>query len=152
MWTKVKSLTLSRILVIAMFILLIAGLVFIPYISKWFECISTGKGFFEGSIFVPVCILLYVSDVFALTAVSALYILLRNIASDKVFIPTNTKCLRIISWCCVMAGITYIVFSPWRYEFLFAAFFAEFLGLILRVLKNVFEEAVEIKSENDYTV
>jgi hypothetical protein len=26
------------------------------------------------------------------------------------------------------------------------------LGLVMRVLKNVFEKAVEIKSENDFTI
>jgi hypothetical protein len=35
---------------------------------------------------------------------------------------------------------------------MFAAFFAMFLGLVMRVLKNVFEKAVELKSENDFTI
>lgn len=33
-----------------------------------------------------------------------------------------------------------------------AAFFAVMLGLVIRVLKNVFEKAVELKSENDFTI
>lgn len=152
MWNKVKSLTLSRALVIVMFVMLAAGTVGVPFITRWFDDFSDGKGFFKGSVFVPVCIMLYICDALAFAAVAALHILLKNIAADNVFIPANTRCLRIISWCCVLAGITFMVFSPWRFEFLFAAFFALFLGLIIRVLKNVFEEAVEIKSENDFTV
>jgi len=45
-----------------------------------------------------------------------------------------------------------VFFSLWRFEFLFPAFFAMFLGLIIRVLKNVLEKAVELKSENDFTI
>ena len=37
-------------------------------------------------------------------------------------------------------------------EICFAGFLAIMFGLIMRVLKNVFEKAVEIKSENDFTV
>ena len=152
MWNKMKSLTLSRILVIIMFVFLTVMLVCIPMISKWFDEFSVGKGLFEGSIFIPVCIMLYICEVFAFFAVGALHKLLKNISCDDVFSNTNAKCLRIISWACMLAGLTFAVFSLWRFEFLLAAFFAAFLGLIIRVLKNVFDKAVEIKSENDFTV
>ena len=33
-----------------------------------------------------------------------------------------------------------------------AAFVAGFLGLVLRVVKNVIEEAVALKAENDFTI
>jgi hypothetical protein len=36
--------------------------------------------------------------------------------------------------------------------FLLLSIMAGFLGLILRVVKNVFEAAVELKAENDYTI
>ena len=35
---------------------------------------------------------------------------------------------------------------------LICAFFAMFMGLVMRVLKNVFEKAVELKSESDFTI
>ena len=38
-----------------------------------------------------------------------------------------------------------------RYLFVFAAA-AAFVGLMLRVVKNVFAQAVAIKAENDYTI
>ena len=152
MWNKTKSLALSRILVIIMFAFLGVLLVCIPIISRWFDDFSVGSGFFEGSVFLPVCIMLYICDVFAFAAVGALHILLKNISKDEVFTEINSKCLRVISWACVFAGITFLVFAMWRFELAFAAFFAAFLGLVIRVLKNVFEKAVEIKSENDFTV
>jgi hypothetical protein len=39
-----------------------------------------------------------------------------------------------------------------RFLAVLPAFAAIMFGLIMRVLKNVFEEAVEIKSENDFTI
>jgi hypothetical protein len=44
------------------------------------------------------------------------------------------------------------VLALWRDIFIFAGFFSVMFGLIMRVLKNVFEKAVEIKSENDFTI
>ncbi len=53
---------------------------------------------------------------------------------------------------CMFAAISFAVIGLWRVVFLMPALFAAMLGLILRVLKNVFEKAVEIKSENDFTI
>lgn len=152
MWTKTKSLMLSRMLVYALLVLLLAALGFVPAISRWYDTISAEVGFIKGSAFVPVCVMLYICDFFALCAVNALKILLNNINKDEVFTEQNARCLRVISWACIFAGITFIVFGIWRFSFFFAAFFALFLGLVMRVLKNVFEKAVEIKSENDFTI
>lgn len=149
---KMKSLMLSRILVAAMFVFLVVMLICIPFFSKWFDRMFDGFGIFKGSVFIPVCIMLYICEIFAFIAIASLNRLLKNISADNVFSEENAKCLGVISWACMLAGVTFSVFSPWRIKFLIAAFFAVFLGLILRVLKNVFDKAVEIKSENDYTV
>lgn len=151
-WSEMKSLKLSRLLVVGLFFLLIVILFTAHLIAEWFSIISVGQGIIHGRLDIAVTVMIYICDVFAITAVIALNRLLSNISKDKVFIEQNTLCLRIISWCCVLAGLTFTVFSLWRYEFLFAAFFAMFLGLVMRVLKNVFEKAVELKSENDFTI
>jgi hypothetical protein len=104
------------------------------------------------NIVLPVCAVLYVCEAFALAAMAALHILLRNIARDEVFVVQNTKCLRAISWDCMLAGCVFFVLGLWRILFWLPAFFIVMFGLILRVLKNVFEQAVEIKTENDFTV
>lgn len=98
------------------------------------------------------CIVIYVCLAFALSALAALHILLSNINSGKVFIPQNTRCLRLISWACMLAGAALVVLGLWRFVFLFAALLAVMVGLVMRVMKNVFEKAVEIKSENDFTI
>ncbi len=153
MWTKTKSLLLSRILAAVMTGMILIMTFFVPAMVKWYEEVSVGKGIFSsGKIFLPMCICLYVCEVLALFAMRGLHILLDNINKGNVFIPENTRCLRIISWMCMLAGVSFSVFSLWRYIFLLPAFFAVMFGLIMRVLKNVFEKSVEIKCENDFTI
>ncbi|WP_028509340.1 DUF2975 domain-containing protein [Ruminococcus sp. NK3A76] len=151
-WSQMKSLKLSRFLVLGLFCLLIVILFTAHIIGDWFAAISVGKGLIHSNVSVAVTVMIYICDVFAIIAVIALNKLLSNISKDEVFIPQNTLCLRAISWCCVFAGLTFAFFSLWKGEFLFASFFAMFLGLVMRVLKNVFEKAVELKSENDFTI
>lgn len=144
------SLKLSMILVYMLILMLMAGLFIVPLIAKW-ECgLLLGRG--STAVFVHACVMLYISTVLGIAAANALRILLGNIIKDKIFISDNTKCLRIISWCCIFVGVDFIAFSVWDPAFGLASFFAFFMGVIMRVLKNVFEKAVEIKSENDFTV
>ena len=154
MWNKTKSLLLSRILTwIATFIVAVLTF-FVPRFSEWYDrSFSNDYGFFsENSVMIPMCIVLYICEVFAFTALYSLHILLANINREKVFIEQNTLCLRRISWTCMLAGTAFLVLGLWRFIFLLAGFLAIMFGLIMRVLKNVFEKAVEIKSENDFTV
>ena len=153
MWTKTKSLFLSRILTAIMSGLVVIMTFFLPSICRWYEDISLGTGLFgSAGIVIPMCISLYICEIFALTALYSLHVLLGNINRNEVFIPQNTACLRRISWACMLAGCSLFIFGLWRFIFILAAFLAVMFGLIMRVLKNVFEKAVEIKSENDYTI
>ncbi len=85
--------------------------------------------------------------------------LLGNVRRTEIFTPSAVAKLRGISWCCFAEclillggciGFNRIFVRP--YAFLVIAFAAAFLGIVLRVVKNVIEEAVAIKSENDYTI
>ena len=49
-------------------------------------------------------------------------------------------------------GVEYVVVAHRFVTMLFFAFAALFIGLILRVIKNVFDKAIEIREENDLTV
>ena len=40
----------------------------------------------------------------------------------------------------------------WRFVAFLIAFMAAFAGLIIRVIKNLLEAAVELREENDYTI
>ena len=58
----------------------------------------------------------------------------------------------LIILCCFAASLIFIYFGFIRYFALFIVVAAAFFGLILRVVKNVFEQAIEIREENDFTI
>lgn len=152
MWSKTKSLFLSRILTVTVAGLFAILTFFVPAVSKWYEINSDVVGIIRQSIVIPMTVCLYIAEFFGFCALWSLHRLLENINRDQVFIEQNTRCLRVISWSCVFAGITFAVLSLWNLIFLMPTLMAMMLGLIIRVLKNVFEKAVELKSENDFTV
>ena len=152
MWNKTKSLILSRILVVCFTAMLFMMTFFVPFFADWCEGVSEGMGLIGGSVYIPMIVTLYVCEAFAFWAVFELNILLRNISAGEVFVERNTRCLRCISWACMLAGCAFTVMALWRFLLFLPAFFAVMFGLIMRVLKNVFEQAVEIKSENDFTI
>ena len=153
MWNKNKSLYLSRILTDVCAGLALIFALFVPEGAKWYNYISEPIGILaDHNVALPLIIVIYFCEVMAFVVLWSLHKLLGNISKEKVFIPENTSCLRAISWACMLAGFSMIVLALWRAIFIFAAFLLVFFGLVMRVLKNVFENAVEIKSENDFTI
>jgi hypothetical protein len=85
-------------------------------------------------------------------AVAGLFVLLREVWVGRVFGARTVACLRAVSWCCVGAAVCFAVTcaaTPLAFAGVFGALF---MASILRVLKNVLEEAVALKSENDLTI
>lgn len=81
-----------------------------------------------------------------------LFSLLRRVRKGLVFTPESIGLVRGVSWCVIGLGV---LFAPLGYYFqvsVVMAFLCVFLGLCLRVVKNVLEEATAIKEENDLTV
>lgn len=81
-----------------------------------------------------------------------LYRLLKNISREEIFVEPNVRCLRVISWACYLAAFICLLSAGYYLPFGFVAIMAGFMGLILRVVKNVFAEAVALKQEADYTI
>ena len=144
------SVTLSLVLVRIVFTLIIVSCFVGPYIVKIYDqgiIKLTGQ-----SVFVPLIVTLYCSAVPAILLVIALDRLISNIKRGDVFTAKNVTMLRIISYCCFAASAIFVYFSFIRpFAWLIVAA-AAFFGLILRVIKNVFEQAIEIKEENDFTI
>ncbi len=95
----------------------------------------------------------------AALAVALLFALLLRVRRGEVFTAKSVSLIRSVSWCCMLlaAGIFAVgwVFSPAvfsRFVWSSLALAALLLGLCLRVVKNVIEQAVAIKSENDLTI
>lgn len=78
--------------------------------------------------------------------------LIKNIDNDETFDEENISILRIISWLCFLEAAILLVSTIYYYPWLFVAGLASFIGLIIRVIKNVFCQAFLIKTENDFTI
>lgn len=81
-----------------------------------------------------------------------LFALLIRVRRGLVFTATSIGFIRGISWCCFLLAVVFLALGFYFYLSFAVAFFAVFLGMCIRVVKNVLEQAVLIKSENDLTV
>lgn len=146
-WTKERSLMLSRALTWAVLILACALLFLIPIITIWYDNVS------EKPPIMPILTAaFYLCDIIAIIALWQLKNLLANISKQELFTDCNTRCVRIISWCCFGVAAVMAALSFWRLLALLVAFIAAFVGLILRVVKNMLAAAAELREENDFTI
>ena len=161
MRTKSRSLLLSRILVWMFIAVLVLGFILLPsLLHSLYESDVPGRsGEASDAYRAPqivahfiLCLRLCVLP--SLLALLCLHRLLGNINKDSVFINGNVKLIRIVSWCCFAVTIILIYLGiRCRYDsaFIMACLMA-FIGLISRVVKNVFAQAIIIKVENDLIV
>lgn len=149
MWNDERSIALSKVSILLFLLLLIGAAVSAPWLTRWFIGFSLaglqGKNaYFLATIyvgFIPAAFLLY-----------SLLNLLRRIDLGQVFVPANVELLRRISWSCFLGAMIALVSAFYYNPWFFIAVSAAFMGLIVRVVKNVFEQAVKLKEEADYTV
>ena len=148
MWTKSKSLMLSIFCTRLFLVLLVAGGIFAPQIVAWYF----GESPDAQAIHLAFRITIYCCAVPGLFLLLCLHRLLRNLRRERVFEQENVTLLRAISWLCIAVGVVTLVSGFYYTSFFLVAAAAAFCGLIGRVVKNVFEQAIEIKSENDSTI
>jgi hypothetical protein len=149
MWTRKKSIYLSKLCVIEFIILLVGLIATAPWLVNLFLSFSRAslqgtKPYFLATIYigaVPAAILLY-----------SLLKLLEHIELGDVFIEKNVTYLRHISWACFAGALIAIASSFYYIPWVFIAIAAAFMGLIVRVVKNIVGQAVELKNESDYTI
>ena len=83
-----------------------------------------------------------------------LMLLLNHVRMGAIFTDKSVAYLRMISWASILAGVCAIPLYGMLHllSALFVSFVAFFLGIVLRVVKNVIEEGTVIKEENDSTI
>ncbi len=148
MWTPNKSILVTSVCTKIVLILVFCVVFTAPYIVKNYVA-YTAK---DPGIIVPLLLTIYACSVPGLIAMFSLDRLLTNINRKDVFIDKNVKHLRAISWCSFAVSAILFVSGFYYLLFMLVAVAAAFFGLILRVVKNVIEQAVIIKNENDYTI
>ncbi len=155
MWNKDKSVALS----IAVCFLLTAILTLLLFIGPWVVKVwlTEYRGMkAQSPVTQNLCTLFslcfYPCAPFGYFTLYSLLRLLFNIKNEETFIMQNVKYLRRISWSCfAVAGIT-LIGGIYYLPFLFVTVAAAFVGLMLRVVKNVMHSAAELKAENELTI
>lgn len=147
MWSAKKSILLSKICTAVVFTVALFCIVTVPWLD-WFLFATGIEQPFYG-LFVAT---LELGGVLALFLLAQLFTLLKNIGRDEVFTKSNVNLLRYISWCCFAGAIITFASGFYYVPWFFVAAAAGFVGLIVRVVKNVIAKAVIIKEENDLTV
>ncbi len=151
MLSKSTTHELKPILVTEVTVLLIAAGFCIPVCVEWYDVTSRSVSGEVRSAYWPLMIALYAS-VAAFPLVIALDRLVTNIKKGDVFVKANVTILHIMSYCCFAVSLIWLAVVYWRLLVFVVCFAAAFFGLILRVIKSVFEEAVSIKEENEGTI
>lgn len=147
MWTNEKSTVLTSILTKAIIVFMVIGLFALPFGAKWYDSVSE-----KPSVFVHLLVTLYTAYIPGFIMMFSLDKLLSNIRKKEVFTEQNIKYLRISSWCCFIASICFFVFGFWRPLSFLLSFAAIFLGLVIRVIKNTFSQALILREENEFTI
>lgn len=149
MWNKKRSLALSKVSTLLFMALLAAAIVAAPWLVGWLTGHSpNASGAFYG-LFLGT---LYVGGTLAAAVLVCLYRMLSNIGKGLVFTRRNVSLLRGISWLCIAEGAVCTLSALYYFPWLIAGAAAAFIGLIVRVVKNVLAEAVALKEENDFTI
>ena len=143
-----RSIAITSVLIKIAIVLCAAALFLMPYAAKMYEQIS----FQQDNVTVPLLITFYVCAAFGFVILFVLNKLIKNIGSEKVFIDENVKLLKILSYCCFAIAVVTLIFARSFKRVFVITFAAAFIGLILRVIKNCFTEAIRLREENDFTI
>lgn len=148
MWNSKKSVTLSLAVCIAVSVVIVAVAVAAPFVmNSLFIDLKMTDSAFAGAL-----ICFYPAAVLGEFALYCLVRMLLNIRNGQTFVDSNVRCLRRISWCCFGAAALMLVGTVFYVPFAVIAAAAGFIGLILRVVKNVMQSAIELREENDLTI
>lgn len=148
MLSQNNSVKLSLYLTNLIIALFCAAAIFLPMLTKWYITYM-GRPANIRTVILAVC---YICLPFALLALFSLRRLLKNIMRGETFVPDNTKQLNLLFICCALAAVITLFAGYFYLPFYIISVAAAFFSLILRVIKNVFRSAIELKSENELTI
>lgn len=143
------SVWLSIILSVLFFLVLLASCFYMPLIIYAYMSL---KGATVMSNVTEITALAYAIVAVMIIADVLLFILLQRVRKALVFTDISVALIRGISWCAVIIGALCFALGFYFLISFAAAFACIFLGICLRVTKNVIEEATAIKAENDFTI
>lgn len=153
--SKNLSTMLSLALAIFFFVSCIVGLFILPTLTEMLLNTPDNIGHRENISLLGRTLSLisaYLIVLIMMFADGLLFFLLLRVRKGEVFTETSVGLIRGVSWCCLSLCLPFGFLGIYFQLSWIVCFLALFLGLALRVCKNAFEEATQIKQENDLTV
>ncbi len=149
------SLNISIVLAVVFFVACIIGLFVMPTLVELLINLPDNIGNRDsitetGRMIVHILAYLLIF-VFILADVLA-FCILHRVKKGLVFTIKSVSLIRGLSWSCVLMCFVCLGLGVYFQLAFIVAFLAVFLGLCMRVVKNVIEQATLIKSENDLTI
>lgn len=150
-----RSTMISIVISVTFFVLCVAAVFFMPTVIDMLidtpdNIGNRGDITTAGRVYVHIISYVLLA-VFALADVFNTLLLLR-VRKGLVFTPQSVSLIRYEAWSCMGMFLCFLLLGVYFQLSFIMAFLSIFLGLCLRVVKNVIEEATEIKGENDLTV
>ena len=149
-WNKNKSIVLSQVCVVIFSILLACADVGAYWLSKWFTALAVSLN--QGADVYLLMASIYSCSVFAWLILYSLMRLLINMRMGHVFEVSNTRYMRRTSWSCIAVAVICFISGIYYIPFVLVAVAAGFIGLIVRIVKNSFQQAIAMKDELDLTI
>ncbi len=143
-----KSVQLTLLLTDFIILAVAAAAVGLPWLTEWYIT-SMKRPEDLRTVILTVC---YACLPAAAAALYSLRRLLKNIIKGETFVKSNVRHLRLLSWYCAAVSLITLAAGYFYLPFYIIGTAAGFFMLILRVLKNVFCSAIEIKAENELTI
>lgn len=147
MWNNDKSLQLTLLSLRIFFVLWIICVCFAyPLVTLYLDFIHMQ------TVFICVLRALYACLIVAFFILVYLYKLVSNIKKELIFVDVNVQYLRILSWLSLLLGIVALTTSLWHLPFLIGSVVFAFMAMLIRVIKNIFAQAILLKQENEFTI
>ena len=144
-----RSLILTEIFLYILAVCLLALDVFLWPLSGWYMQLRQITG---ATTRIVLVVVLYACSLPGWMILFELFRLIRNIKRGSVFVDQNVGILRIVSYSCLLVGVITFAGGFFYQPFFFVTVAALFLTLIVRVVKNVLQQAIDMKDELDFTV
>jgi len=143
-----RSVALSRVCVAFFALCLLALDIGAYWIARWFVLHRFRQ--FQYGFFLMIDV--YTGSIPGWICLFQLRKLLANIGRGAVFTPANVRCLQLVSRCCFAVAVICLVSAVYYPSFVVAAAAAGFTALIVRVVKNILQQAAVMKDELDLTI
>ena len=155
LWNSKKSIILTKFCILALMVISVIMMFCGRYLISRFLSMTGGAKINiskELSLYI-ITFISYILGIIAQVTLFCMFKFVTNLEKDLVFIPQNIKWLRFISFGCLSAGLLLIIVTVVYHNlYLIFSLAALFMMLIVRVIKNAFEQAVKMKEELDLTI